>query len=231
MSPQGDDIYTGPSPDFPPADSGGGSASPFASLNSPLLAGGIGALGLGAILAKGESPLPQEYAQLTGSVPNLRAEAGSLEQQGQTFTNQGAQALAMAQRGELTPEQQAQLSQYNTGLTNQARQQFASMGRNPDQDTAFINQSADITAQVNAMAQSQIQSTIALGLGETQAGASFAGAGLGFESAANSALLEAGKAQLQQDKSYGDSLTSAFAAIGSMFGSIAKTAGPALLAA
>jgi hypothetical protein len=182
---------------------------------------GAGALGLGAMLFKGEAPLPSQFGDLTSSVPNLRGQAGQLETQGHTLVGQGTDALAMAQRGELTAPQKAQLGQYETGLTNQARQQWASMGRNPDQDTSFISQTADIDAKVNAMAQQEIQTTIQLGLGEISGGNSLASTGLGFENAANQALITAGQAQLQQDKNYSDSLTAAFTSIGKMFGAMA----------
>ena len=69
---------------------------------------------------------------------------------------------------------------------------------------------------VNAMAQSQIQSTIQLGLGEISGGSSLIGQGLGFDNAANQILLQAGQAQLQQDKNYSDSLTSVFSGIAKM---------------
>jgi hypothetical protein len=149
-----------------------------------------------------------------------------LEAQGSGLVGQGQEALAMGQRGELTAPQQAQLKQFSSGLTNQARQQYMNMGRNPDQDTSFLSASADIDSKVNAMAQQQIQTTIQIGLGEISSGSSLTGQGLGFENAANQALLAAGQAQMQADKSYSDSLTSAFSSIAGMF---AKAA-PALLA-
>ena len=202
-----------------PDATSGGSSSPL-SLGT-LGMGAVGALGFGALLAQGPGQLPGQFGQLQGNVPGMEAEAGALEAQGGALVGQGTEALGMAQRGELTPEQQAQLKVYGTGLTNQARQQWAAMGRNPDEDTSFISQTANIDTQVNAMAQQQIQSSIALGLGETSAGTNLIGQGLGFSNAANQALITAGNAQIQQDKSYSDSLTSVFA-------SVAKMAGAAL---
>jgi hypothetical protein len=185
---------------------------------------GAGALGLGAILGEGESPLPQEFTQLQQSVPGLQSQGSTLFGEGQTYANQGAQALQMAQNGVLTPQQQAQLSLYSGGLKNQTAQTFASMGRNANQDTTAISMQADNDAKVNAMAQQQIQSTIALGLGETSAGANFSGQALGYENAANQALVQAGQAQLQQDKDYSTALTGAFAAIGQIAGPALKMA-------
>jgi hypothetical protein len=189
----------------------------------------LGGAGLGAILARGESPLPPEFSQLTGSVPGLQSEADVLKAESNALTAGGTSTLDAASKGILTPEQQAQLTQYGTGLTNQARQQFYGMGRNPDQDTAFISQTADIDAKVNAMAQQQIQSSIALGLGEISSGASFAGQSLGFTNAANQALITAGQAQITADKSYSDSLTNAFSSISKMFAQAAPAIGMALL--
>jgi len=142
--------------------------------------------------------------------------------QWQQLVGQGEDALAMAQRGELTPEQRAQLSVYGTGLTNQARQMYAGMGVNPDKDTSFLSTTADIDTKVNAMAQQQIQSTIQLGLGEISGGSSLISGGLGNVNAANSALLQVGEAQLKNDQAYSSNLTSAFGAIGSLFGGVAK---------
>jgi hypothetical protein len=183
---------------------------------------GLGALGLGAILGKGESPLPAQFQQLQGNVPGLMSTGQGLVTQGQGLVGQGQQALGMAQRGELTPEQQAQVGQYSTGLTNQARQMYYNMGVNPDNNTSFLSTTADIDAKVNAMAQQQIQSTIQLGLGEISGGSSLIGQGQGFENAANQALIAAGNAQMQQDKNYSDSLTNVFSGIAKMAGSFFK---------
>jgi hypothetical protein len=216
--------------DYAGYGSGGNASSPTDLMSGSGMAGagmlGAGALGFGALMMQGPGQLPAQYGQMEARVPGMQAEASSLEAGGASMTAQGQQALGMAQRGELTPEQQAQLKQYSGGLTNQARQQYANMGRNPDQDTSFLSASADIDSKVNAMAQQQIQTTIQLGLGEISAGSSMTGQGLGFENASNQALIAAGQAQLQMDKSYSDSLTSAFSSIAGMF---AKAA-PLLLA-
>jgi hypothetical protein len=199
---------------------------------------GAGALGLGALFGQGPSPLPPQFGQLTGQeVPLLNQQAGqfqdesaSLLAQGAGFTAQGQQALAMAQAGQLTPEQQAAVSLQNQGLTNQARQMYASMGRNPDQDTSFINTTASIDAQTTALSQQYIQSTIALGLGEVGAGTQYSGlAGqfgqlsLSATGQANQALIAAGQAQLQQNQTYNQSLTGMFQALGSLAGPMFKT--------
>lgn len=212
----GDDFSTGKAG----GDSGGWGSADLLKYG-PLAAG---AVGFGAMLGQGPGSLPAQYGELQAGVPGMRAESDVLSHEGGALVGQGTEALRMAQHGELTPEQRAQLGQYQTGLTNQARQQFFNMGRNPDADTAFIGQTADIDAKVNAMAQQQIQTTIQLGLGQISGGSSLSGQALGFTNAANQALIAAGEAQIKLDKQYSDSLTSAFTAIGQMFGAAAKVA-------
>src|ERR1700730_7703879 len=92
------------------------------------------------------------------------------------------------------------------------------MGRNINQDTSGISTQANIDTQVNAMAQQQIQSTIALGLGETSAGSNFTGQALGYENAANQALIAAGNAQVQADQAYSTALSGVFSALGTLAG-------------
>lgn len=218
--------------DYQGYGAGGNMTSPFDASSASGLGGlaalGIGAAGFGAILGRGESPLPGEYAALGATIPALQNNAQSLFTQGQTLTGQGTEALRMAQKGELTPEQQAQLGQYRTGLENKSRQMFYSMGRDPDKDTAAITQQANDDAQVNAMAQQQIQTTIQLGLGELASGSSFSGQALGYSNAASNILLQAGQAQLQQDHDYSKALTDSFSSIGQLFGAAMKAL-PALL--
>jgi hypothetical protein len=208
-----------------PSAGGAGASSLF---SSPLgIGAGVGALGVGALLAEGPGSLPSQFGQVTNNVPFLQSTANTDIGQGQALVGQGTQALDMAQNGQLTGPQAAQLQQYQSGLTNQSRQMFYSMGQDPDKSTGFVTQTANVDAQVNAMAQQDIQSTIQLGLGEISGGNSLEGTGLGFENAANQALIAAGQAQLQLDTSFTQSLTSAFAGIGQMFGAAAKGGGAA----
>src|SRR3974390_17269 len=90
---------TGGPMNIAPSFGGGGSSSGFNTADA-LGLGGAG-LGLGAILGKGESPLPTEFSQMTSMVPGLTKSAGTLFGQGQQLYGQGQQALNMAQRGEL----------------------------------------------------------------------------------------------------------------------------------
>ena len=214
---------------------GDGSTSPFSMSGNQLLGlgGGAAALGgLGFLLGQGPSPLPQQYQQLQGGVAGIEqqgqvynADAAALLSQGQSLTSQGQDTLRRAESGALTPEQQAGLSQTQHGLTNQAKQMYASMGRNPEKDTSYINTQANIDEQVTALGQKYIQSSIALGLGEIQAGQGFAGLGaqygqlgLGYQSEADRDLIAAGDAQLKQNATYTSALSAAFGAIGSVAG-------------
>lgn len=208
------------------AETGGGGWGDFGGGGFGAGALGLGALGVGALLSQGPGHLPPQYQQLQAAIPGMRAEAGKLGQEGHQLIGQGTEALAMAQRGELTVPQQAELKRYNDSMTNAARQQYAAMGRNPDQDTSFIQTTGDIDARVNAMSQQQIQTTIQLGLGEISGGSSLIGQELGFTNAANQALIAAGEAQIKLDTQYSDSLTKAFTAIGQMFGTLGKAAAP-----
>ena len=211
------------------------STTPLSSGSSPfslgtagtLAAGGAGAAGL--LLTGGSTQLPPQFQQLEANAPVLEADANTTFSEGQTFAGQGAQALQMAQNGQLTPPQQAALQLYKQGLNNTAAQTYAGMGRNINQDTSGISTQANIDTQVNAMAQQDIQSTIALGLGETSAGNAYDSTSLGFENAANTALIAAGNAQIQADKDYSSSLSGAFGAIGTLLGGVAGAAagGPA----
>lgn len=205
---------------------GSSSSSPFNLGTSSLAAGGAG---LAGILSLGETAPPWEFGALTNNASTLENESTTLFGEGQSFLNSGAQALTMAQNGQLTPPQQAALDQYSKGLNNTADQTYASMGRNINQDTSGISTKANIDAQVNAMANQQIQSTIALGLGETSAGGSLTGQSTADMSAANQALIEAGKAQMASDQAYSTALSGVFSALGSIAGGIGGAAigGPA----
>jgi hypothetical protein len=198
-------------------DTGSSGSSLF---SSPLQAGalGLGAAGLGTMLAMGPGQLPSQFGQATAYSPWEAATGAQNISEGGGFVAAGEQTLANAAAGELTAPQTAQLGQYEKGLTNQSRQMFYNMGRNPDADTAAITQTANNDAQVNAMAQQMIQSTIALGLGQISSGNALMQTGGAEISAADQALIAAGNAQVQLDTSYSSSLANAFGAIGKMFG-------------
>lgn len=221
-----DNLATGSSLYGGPLDlsSPGGSSGSSSSFN-PLSVGalGAGALGVGALLAEGGTTLPAQYGELEQNAGQEFTTGEGLIGQGQTLVGQGTSALNMASTGTLTPEQAAQLQVYGTGLTNTARQEYASMGRNPDSDTSYIQTQADIDTRVNAMAQQEIQSTIQLGLGEVSGGNSLISSGAGLESASNQALIAAGQAQIALDGQYSQALTAVFSAVGTIAGAALKT--------
>jgi hypothetical protein len=167
---------------------------------------------------------PQEYAQ------GQQAYAGgqALVAGGQSLLAGGQSALDMAVAGKLTPEQQASLDVYTNNLKNTAMQQYSSLGIDPNKSTSFISTLEDIGTKSMAMAQSFIQSTIALassefaaGGAELSAGTSMMGVGAQFEDAASKDLLATAQMQVQQDQAYSK-------LIGDTLGSIAKMAGAAI---
>jgi hypothetical protein len=210
------------------------SSSPGLTLgggSSGLNAAGWGTLGLGALslgglgymLGQGPPTLPQQFVQAEQQVPTLQNQSALTFGQGQQLVGQAGVAYDMAQRGQLTPEQQAQLAQTRQGLENQARQTYANMGRDFGRDTSAISTEQNIDQATTAMAQSYIQSTIALATSQMQAGQSLIGDSLQESSAATNILMAAGAAQIQLDKQYSDSITGAFGAIGKVFGAVAPT--------
>jgi hypothetical protein len=203
-------------------DGGGGGSKPTAGpLGSALDLGvlGLGAGALGFMMGQGPPQLPAQYQQVEQFAPYMYGQGNALFTEGQGLITSGQQALDMARRGELTPEQAAQLQLSRQGLENVAAQTYAAMGR-PGPDTSRIGTEADIQTRVTAMAQSYLDTTIKIGLGELGAGTQLTGQALGFESAANNALMAAGNAQIQLDKQYSDSFTNLFGSLGKMAGSI-----------
>lgn len=199
---------------------------------------GLGALGVGGLaymMGQGPSQVSSipYFAAANAQVPNLLTQSGQTYGQGERLVGQASDAYAMAQRGELTPEQAAQLKLTKTGLENQARQTFARMGRDYDTDTSAISEQGNIDTVTTAMAQQYIQSTIALATSQMGAGQNLIGDSLQESSAATNILMQEGQAQIQLNKQYSDSLTSAFKAIGAVVGVVggALIGGPAGAAA
>ena len=197
----------------------------FAGLSGASLLGlgtlGAGTGALGYMLSQGPAPLPPEFGAVTGTnVPALEKQAGVLNTEGQQYISAGEQTLSNAAAGILTPEQQATLSLTKSGLTNKTDQTLASEGQDPNRSTNAISFAALNDAQVSAMGQQFIQSSIALGFGQVTAGTTMTGQASADISAADQALIAAGQAQIQQDTNYSNSLTSVFSTIGSMFGKI-----------
>jgi hypothetical protein len=186
---------------------------------------GLGALGVGGLaymMGKGPSQVSSipYFAQAQGQVPELQGRSALDWNQGQALVRQAGDAYGMAQRGELTPEQAAQNKILTTSEENQARQMYASMGRDYNRDTSAISTQQQIDLNATARAQAFIQSTIALATSQMGAGQSLLGLSLNESNAATNILMQEGQAQIQLNKQYSDSLSSAFKAIGTVFGAV-----------
>src|SRR5215831_1305531 len=189
---------------------------------SPLTVGalGAGAAGVGLMMAQGPAKLPLQFQYAEGQVPGMLQQSGQLYSQGQGLVNQAKEAYGMAQRGELTPEQAAQLGLTRQSLENTARQTYASMGRDPGKDTSFISTEQNIDAATTAMAQQYIQSTIALAGSQMAAGGGLIGRSQAEQNAANQVMIAAGQAQIQLDTNYSNQMAAMFKAIGTVAGAV-----------
>jgi hypothetical protein len=206
----------------------GGGSSPFSlSTLGPLAAGGGG---LAALLASGGGPnIPPQVGEVDTNATGLENEASTLYSSGNALIAGGESALGPAMAGTLTPEQQATLTVERQSANNVADQTFASMGRNINQDTSGISTTTDINTKLMAAANTFVQTNIASAFQEITTGASLTGQGSTDLSAANTALLQAAQLTMTADTNYSNSLTSAFSAIGQIFGGVAGAAagGPA----
>lgn len=208
----------------------GGATSPFSlnasSLGPAAAAGG----GLAALLLFGGGPnLPPQDTTVEGNAGALEGEAGTLWGSGNSLIASGQSALGPAVAGQLTPEQQATLTSNQQGLQNIAAQDYASMGRNANQDTSFISTQADIDTKMLAAANNFVNTNIATAITEITTGSSLSSAGSQDMNSANNALLAVAQQQMQADQAYSSALTGAFSAIGSIAGTIGGAAigGPA----
>lgn len=210
---------------------GGGSTSPFnLGSGSPLAPAAAAGGGIAALLLDGGGPdIPWEVPQVTSNATGLETEAGTLWNSGNSLIAGGESALAPAMAGQLTPQQQATLTVERQSANNVADQTYASMGRNINQDTSGISTRTDIDTKLMAAANNFVNTNIASAFSEIQAGASLTGQGTADMSAANQALLSAAQLTMKADTDYSNSLTSAFSAIGQIFGGVAGAAagGPA----
>lgn len=214
-------------------DSPGGGSDPLGL--GPLSIGTLGPTaaaggGLAALLLSSGGPsIPPQLGEVGTNVTGLENEATTLFGAGNDLIAGGKSALGPAMAGVLTPEQQAALTTERQSATNVADQIYASMGRNPNQDTSFISTQTDINTKMLAAANTFVNSNIANAFQEISTGASLTGQGGQDLSAANSALLQAAQMTMQADQNYSSSLTAAFSAVGSIVGGIGGAAigGPA----
>jgi hypothetical protein len=186
------DILTGVQGDAARALPGatGGVGDLFSMKNLPLA---IGAAGLGVTLLRGEPSLPPQAQQA--------------ESQANQLNQMGLQNLATAQSGQITPQQAALIEINKEKSINQAYQMFAKMGRDPSQDSDYVQMVASINASALAQQEQFIQQMINTGLTET--------------GQANSDLLAVAQMQMQSDTAFQQSLMAAL----SSFGLIAALSG------
>lgn len=144
----------------------------------------IGALGY--TLAKGQPSLPPAAEQALAGV-------GPAENLANTD-------LANAASGTITPAQAAQIAQYQQNATNQLYQFYASQGRDPNQDTDFLQGKAQIEANAIAQQQQFIDSMV------TQ--------GLNAQGVVNGELNSAAQMQVASDQAYQQSIAAALQSFG-----------------
>ena len=172
------------------ADYGGKSGGSSSLFSSPLSLGGVGTAaaggaGLAGLFSMGETAPPWEFGQVANNAATLEGESGTLFGEGQTFTNQGAQALELAQNGQLTQPQQAHCSCIVRGWAIRRRRPMPAWAAISIRIRLASARRPTLTRKSMLWLSNRSRSTIALGLGETSAGSSFSGQALGYESAAN----------------------------------------------
>jgi hypothetical protein len=141
---------------------------------------------LGMTLARGQPNLPPAMQQ-------------NLDQLGPTEALANQQ-LTGAANNQITPAQAQQIATYEQNARNQLYQFYASQGRNPNQDTDFLQGVAQIEANGVAMRQQFIDSMITHGL---QA-----------QGVVSSELTAAANLQVAQDAAFQASIASALQSFG-----------------
>jgi hypothetical protein len=141
---------------------------------------------LGYEVAKGQPSLPQ-------AEKNALSNIGGAE-------NLASTDLTNAANNTITPAQAQQIATYEQNATNQLYQFYASQGRDPNQDTDFLQGVAQINANAIAMQQQFIDSMV------TQ--------GLSAEGAVNSTLQSAAQLQVQNDQEFQGSISAALQSFG-----------------
>jgi len=121
------------------------------------------------------------------------------------------QNAAQAQSGQLTPSQQANITQYVQTAQNQLLQQLASQGvTDPTHDSRYLQGMQQIQQQVLAMQQQYIQQAISNAVSSG--------------GAASGNIAQVANQQIAEDTSYQDALAQAFGALGGVAGTQHKTA-------
>src|SRR5262249_2550368 len=172
-----------------PAAAGGGVTDTLTkALNNPLVKLGIPLGALGFTLARGAPQIPSA-AQAAVSGP------------GATATSRlAADQLTAAANGEISPSQAAQIEQFQQDPVNQLFQVTARQGRDPRNDTDFIQGLGRIEQSATAMRQQFIDSMIKNGLAA--------------QGVTNTALQNAANLQVASDTAFRQSINSALQSFG-----------------
>ncbi len=197
---------------------------------------GLGAAPLALTLARGESPLPPQAAQLQAQTATTNAgiaqTQAALAQQNAPIQAAANTYLAGVQSNSPTVQQAAQLAQQQQSLTNQWRQALFNQGvQNPESDTRWPQIQAQINEQMNASAQSMIQTNLqaALGLSNQSSSNIIGGGNLGVAGGqqASQNLIALANLQVQQDTAFTNAITSATKALGTVaaLGAVSKIGG------
>lgn len=141
---------------------------------------------LGMTLAKGEPHLPPQAEQLSKLGSSLGAT--------------GQQNLTMAANQQITAPQMAEIDTWKQQQRNALYQLYARSGRDPNNDSDYLQGLQQIEQQAIGMRQQFIDQLVRTGLGET--------------GQATGALQNSANLQIQQDKEFQESLSRAIQAFG-----------------
>ena len=186
---------------------------------------GLGAAPLAYTLMKGESPMPPQAAQLQAQTAQTNAgiaqTQAALAQQNAPIQAAANTYLGSVQSNSPTVQQAAQLAQQQQSLTNQWRQALFNQGvQNPEADTRWPQVQAMIQQQMDASAQSMIQTNLQAALGlSNQASSNIIGGGnLGVAGGqqASQNLIALANLQVQQDTAFTNAIGSATKALGTV---------------
>ena len=175
--------------------------APLALVGSMLMQGKGGTSG--ANTTPDTSQLGLLQANATGNNPQLMGAASN--------------AVNSFNTGTISAPQQAQIDNFVQNATNQLRQQYLSAGRDPTNDTDYVQGVQQIQLQALAMEQQFLNSNLAAGLSEQ-------GAANTATATAGSLVTNAAQIALQQDANYQAALANAMKGVGTFLGSQTKTA-------
>lgn len=150
------------------------------------------------------APLGLLAGTLIQGPPKLPSQIGQLSSTDAQLQDLANTSISNYNSGTLSPAQLAQIQTYKQNATNQARQQVASQGRDPQHDTAYLQMVQQIEQQAVAMQQQFLDSTLK--------------AGLSASGQVSNDLLAAAKMQMASDQQFASSISAATTAIGLVAG-------------